>query len=90
MAEPTAPATKPSQTYPGGCRKPPSKPRETAPPPLTARTDCGYIRFDVTLSPPLAETKVLNCSCSMCRRGGYLLVCTLCAVSPLSPPCSRD
>ncbi|ROW12879.1 hypothetical protein VPNG_04689 [Cytospora leucostoma] len=35
---------------------------------------CGYIKFDVTLSPPLPENKVLNCNCSACRRFGYLLV----------------
>lgn len=37
---------------------------------------CGYIRFEVTLSPPLDEQTVVDCNCSMCRRGGYLLVCT--------------
>lgn len=36
---------------------------------------CGYIKFSVTLSPPLPEYKVLDCNCSMCRMGGYLLVC---------------
>jgi hypothetical protein len=30
----------------------------------------------VALSPPLPEHEVTNCSCSICRRGGYLLVCT--------------
>ncbi|KAI6353180.1 hypothetical protein MCOR25_009131 [Pyricularia grisea] len=35
---------------------------------------CGYIKFSVTLSPPLSETKVLDCGCSICRRAGYLLV----------------
>jgi hypothetical protein len=28
----------------------------------------------VTLSPPLEERRVNECSCSICRRGGYLLV----------------
>jgi hypothetical protein len=37
---------------------------------------CGYIKFAVTLSPPLSETKVNNCSCSACTRFGYLLICT--------------
>lgn len=36
---------------------------------------CGYVRFSVTLSPPLPEYKPLNCDCSACRRFGYLLVC---------------
>ncbi|KAK4458941.1 centromere protein v [Cladorrhinum samala] len=35
---------------------------------------CGYIKFSATLSPPLSEQKVINCSCSICRRAGYLLV----------------
>ncbi|KAM0554738.1 hypothetical protein ACHAPJ_006810 [Fusarium lateritium] len=35
---------------------------------------CGYIGLSVTLSPPLPEYKVLDCNCSICRRGGYLLV----------------
>jgi hypothetical protein len=36
---------------------------------------CGYIKFSVTLTPPLPQTKVLNCNCSACTRFGYLLVC---------------
>lgn len=36
---------------------------------------CGYIKFSVTLTPALPETKVLNCNCSACTRFGYLLVC---------------
>lgn len=36
---------------------------------------CGYIKFSVTLSPPLPEYKVLECNCSICRKSGYLLVC---------------
>lgn len=36
---------------------------------------CGYIKFSVTLSPPLPEEKPLKCDCSACRRFGYLLVC---------------
>ncbi|KAI1388919.1 uncharacterized protein F4822DRAFT_262292 [Hypoxylon trugodes] len=35
---------------------------------------CGYIKFSVTLSPPLPEYTVMNCSCSGCFRLGYLLV----------------
>ncbi|KAH9907886.1 Mss4-like protein [Xylariomycetidae sp. FL2044] len=35
---------------------------------------CGYVKLSLTLSPPLPEYKVLNCSCSACRRFGYLLV----------------
>ncbi|KAI1411148.1 hypothetical protein F5Y13DRAFT_63391 [Hypoxylon sp. FL1857] len=35
---------------------------------------CGYIKFSVTLSPPLPEYKVLNCNCSSCSHFGYLLV----------------
>ncbi|KAJ4189238.1 hypothetical protein NW755_006057 [Fusarium falciforme] len=35
---------------------------------------CGYISLSVTLSPPLPEHEVLHCNCSICRRGGYLLV----------------
>ncbi|KAK4190181.1 Mss4-like protein [Podospora australis] len=36
---------------------------------------CGYIKFAVTLSPPLSQGhKVMECNCSMCRRAGYLLV----------------
>lgn len=53
---------------------------------------CGYIRFDVTLSPPLDEYEVLECGCSICRRAGYLLVCTwtppfskLCCMSIRAP-----
>ncbi|KAB5586012.1 Mss4-like protein [Coniochaeta sp. 2T2.1] len=35
---------------------------------------CGYIKFGVTLSPPLPEYEVLDCGCSMCAKSGYLLV----------------
>lgn len=42
---------------------------------------CGYIKFSVTVSPPLPETKPLNCDCSACRRFGYLLVCVLLLLS---------
>ncbi|KAL2193695.1 hypothetical protein P885DRAFT_63688 [Corynascus similis CBS 632.67] len=35
---------------------------------------CGYIKFSVTLTPPLPQTEVLNCNCSACTRFGYLLV----------------
>jgi hypothetical protein len=46
---------------------------------------CGYIKFSVTLTPPLPQTKVLNCNCSACTRFGYLLVCEW-LFSPLPPP----
>lgn len=36
---------------------------------------CGYIKFSVTLSPPLPEYQVLQCNCSACTRFGYLLIC---------------
>ncbi|KAI0900990.1 hypothetical protein F4806DRAFT_177146 [Annulohypoxylon nitens] len=35
---------------------------------------CGYIKFALTLSPPLPEYEVLNCNCSSCTHLGYLLV----------------
>ncbi|KAI1471341.1 uncharacterized protein F4812DRAFT_413632 [Daldinia caldariorum] len=35
---------------------------------------CGYIKFAVTLSPPLPEYKVVECNCSACTHLGYLLV----------------
>ncbi|KAK7948168.1 Mss4-like protein [Apiospora aurea] len=35
---------------------------------------CGYIKFAVTLSPPLPEYQVLQCNCSACTRFGYLLI----------------
>lgn len=50
---------------------PESKPSQT----YEASCHCGYIRFSVTLSPPLPEYKPLECNCSACRRFGYLLVC---------------
>lgn len=43
----------------------------------------GYIKFSVTLSPPLPATKPVNCDCSACRRFGYLLTCS-CLYFPLS------
>ncbi|ROW06465.1 hypothetical protein VMCG_04387 [Cytospora schulzeri] len=53
---------------------------ETAPEPpkpsqaYEAGCHCGYVKFSVTLSPPLPEYKPVNCDCSACRRFGYLLV----------------
>lgn len=48
---------------------------------------CGYIKFAVTLSPPLGpDHKPLNCNCSACRRFGYLLVC----MSSLSVSCESS
>ncbi|KAK9424629.1 putative Glutathione-dependent formaldehyde-activating enzyme [Seiridium unicorne] len=41
---------------------------------------CGYIKFSMTLSPPLTgqpegeNYKILQCNCSACTRFGYLLV----------------
>lgn len=52
-----------------------AKPRKT----YEAGCHCGYIKFSVTLSPPLPQKKPLNCDCSACRRFGYLLVCMLSA-----------
>lgn len=49
---------------------PEPKPSQT----YEAGCHCGYIKFSVTLSPPLPEYKPLECNCSACRRFGYLLV----------------
>lgn len=46
---------------------------------------CGYIKFSVTLTPALPQTKVLNCNCSACTRFGYLLVCA--SLFPSDPLC---
>lgn len=35
---------------------------------------CGFIKFAMTLSPPLPAYEVLQCNCSACTRFGYLLV----------------
>lgn len=35
---------------------------------------CGTVQYTVTLSPPLANQKVVECNCSICSRNGYLLV----------------
>ncbi|CAI6264072.1 unnamed protein product [Periconia digitata] len=35
---------------------------------------CGAVRYAVTLSPPLAQQKVVECNCSICSRNGYLFV----------------
>ncbi|KAF2639361.1 hypothetical protein P280DRAFT_59867 [Massarina eburnea CBS 473.64] len=35
---------------------------------------CGTVQYTVTLSPPLARQKVVECNCSICSRNGYLLV----------------
>lgn len=54
---------------------------------------CGYIKFSVTLSPPLPEYKPKNCDCSACRRFGYLLVCMYNKAKPLRgllPPSPRQ
>jgi hypothetical protein len=39
-----------------------------------ASCHCGTVQYDVTLSPPLAQWKVVSCNCSICSRNGYLLV----------------
>ncbi|OAA67186.1 Mss4-like protein [Niveomyces insectorum RCEF 264] len=50
------------------------------PPPPTSATypggcHCGYLAFEVTLTPPLDQGHmVIHCNCSACRRFGYLLV----------------
>ncbi|KAF2447031.1 hypothetical protein P171DRAFT_243862 [Karstenula rhodostoma CBS 690.94] len=35
---------------------------------------CGAVQYAVTLSPPLAQQKIIECNCSICSRNGYLLV----------------
>ena len=40
----------------------------------TASCHCGAVQYDVVLSPPLPEWKVISCNCSICSRSGYLLV----------------
>lgn len=58
---------------------------KSSPPPLpqfdedncqtyAASCHCGAVRYDVVLSPPLPEWKVVSCNCSICSRNGYLLV----------------
>jgi hypothetical protein len=39
-----------------------------------ASCHCGTVQYDVLLSPPLPEWKVVSCNCSICSRHGYLLV----------------
>jgi hypothetical protein len=39
-----------------------------------ASCHCGTVTYDVLLSPPLAQGKVVSCNCSICTRNGYLLV----------------
>ncbi|KAF2036059.1 hypothetical protein EK21DRAFT_42016, partial [Setomelanomma holmii] len=39
-----------------------------------ASCHCGTVRYEVVLSPPLEEWKVVPCNCSICSRNGYLLV----------------
>lgn len=38
---------------------------------------CGFISLSLRLSPPFPERTVTQCNCSICRRAGYLLVCTI-------------
>ena len=35
---------------------------------------CGAVRFSLTVSPPLSEYPVVNCTCSICSKNGYLLI----------------
>ncbi|KAH3919081.1 hypothetical protein HBI56_099650 [Parastagonospora nodorum] len=35
---------------------------------------CGEVTFTITLSPQLADYKVMQCNCSICTAHGYLLV----------------
>jgi hypothetical protein len=35
---------------------------------------CGSVKYDVILSPPLPQWKVVSCNCSICSRNGYFLV----------------
>ncbi|TPX13167.1 uncharacterized protein E0L32_006367 [Thyridium curvatum] len=51
-------------------KRDPGRPSET----YECGCHCGYIKFAVTLSPPLPEYEVMECHCSVCRRMGYLLV----------------
>jgi hypothetical protein len=39
-----------------------------------ASCHCGAVQYDVLLSPPLPQWKVVSCNCSICSRHGYLLV----------------
>jgi hypothetical protein len=39
-----------------------------------ASCHCGIVQYDVLLSPPLPQWKVVSCNCSICSRNGYLLV----------------
>lgn len=39
-----------------------------------ASCHCGTIQYDVVLSPPLPQWKVVSCNCSICSRNRYLLV----------------
>jgi hypothetical protein len=39
-----------------------------------AACHCGTVQYDITLSPPLEQWKVVSCNCSICSRNGYLLV----------------
>jgi hypothetical protein len=39
-----------------------------------ASCHCGAVQYDVLLSPPLQQWKVVSCNCSICSRHGYLLV----------------
>jgi len=39
-----------------------------------AHCHCKTVQYEVTLSPPLSEQKVVSCNCSICSRNGYLLV----------------
>ncbi|KAH7075873.1 Mss4-like protein [Paraphoma chrysanthemicola] len=40
----------------------------------SASCHCGTVRYEVLLSPPIQQWKVVSCNCSICTRNGYLLV----------------
>jgi hypothetical protein len=39
-----------------------------------ASCHCGTVQYDVVLSPPLLQWRVVSCNCSICSRNDYLLV----------------
>ena len=39
----------------------------------TSSCHCGQVRLQAKL-PPLTETHICNCNCSICTKNGYLLV----------------
>ncbi|KAF2118295.1 Mss4-like protein [Lophiotrema nucula] len=45
------------------------KPSQT----YTGGCHCGRFKYEVTCSPPLADSEVFECNCSICSRNGYIL-----------------